>query len=139
MENLEEYFINEEDLKKKIATGSQQIQSNKTTLSNTPTASKSLSESKENKTKRNLYKRISIKDFFEGAPGATSVSQSIRLSEDILSQLKAVSFFMKQQHGPKHSLKSYIESILIRHLKEYEDEIALLGKTEIFNRKRSPD
>lgn len=129
MENIENYFVNEDELKSRIATGREQLPSDEITIVNPSETDDDIPKIKENKTKKSLHDKVSINDFFEHSISVNNASLPIRLSEEILSRLKVVSFFIKQQEGaPKHSLKSYIENILIQHLIEYEDQISDLKK-----------
>lgn len=146
MDGLEEYFINENELKENMAKGWEQIDVDKSTNTN-PT----LSPTKEKKEKKlelsdrvtaptsltgNKSKKLLLDYYFNPIPArAKNESTSIRLSTDILSELEIVSFCMKQ-NGKKQPLKRYIENILIQHLKDYENEITDLKNKKPFTKTR---
>lgn len=146
MEGLEEYFINENELKENMAKGWDQIDVDKST--NTSPNLNPTKETKEKKSKLNdrvaaptlltgnKSKKLLLDYYFNPIPTqAKSESTSIRLSTDILSDLEIVSFFMKQ-NGKKQPLKQYIENILIQHLKDYENEITDLKNKKLFTKTR---
>lgn len=140
MKELEDYFIDEEKIKQLIACDhpvknqdtfvsdtqpdATEHSGNEGRTSSCPAEIKADSEPPlfcENVTKPPLH------SFFDGYPTNVRSRSRISIPSDITFRLKRVALYMEQS-GKPHSVNTYINNILLRHLDEYDNEISsLLG------------
>ena len=130
MEQVEDYFIDEEKIKLTIA-GNHQVKKQKMPESDKihETPKSTLNASAQTKEKENSIKthsknkgKPSLNSLFVGSVHNVRTYSRISIPSDISSRLKRVALYMEQA-GMPHSVNAYINNVLLQHLKEYENEI----------------
>ena len=128
MSNIDNYFIDESEVKSVIAGNS---------ISNNAVNDQSAQEVSPHDHRSSVsldYKRFrfnkykNLNDFCTPSQLSNSVSSSIRISETLVSELKSSLFFMNQTYGTKSSLKNYLENIIIHHLSSHSKDIKDIEK-----------
>ena len=137
MEEVEDYFIDEEKIKQSIA-GNRQAK-NQTTLDSDMSheIKDSLNTPPQAKVKENSIKTHSknkgkptLNSLFEVSARNVRTRSRISIPSDISSKIKQVALYMEQA-GMPHSVNTYINNVLLQHLKEYENEINQLEKKQL--------
>lgn len=128
MAEIEDYFIDEEKIKQRIA-GIQEVGSDANLKQETPVnvvvdipVPTKIKVDKARTTRTKNSNKPLLDSFFENQVSNTRSRSRISIPSDLITRIKRVALNMEQR-GKPHSINAYINNILLQHLADYENEI----------------
>lgn len=133
MAEIEDYFIDEEKIKQRIAgihpteTKNVEVGSDANLKQETPVVvdipvPTKIKVDKARTTRTKNSNKPLLDSFFENQVSNTRSRSRISIPSDLITRIKRVALNMEQR-GKPHSINAYINNILLQHLADYENEI----------------
>lgn len=133
MAEIEDFFIDEEKIKQRIAgihsteTKIVEVSSDANSKQETPLVvdvpvpTKVKGDKARTARSKNSNKPL-LDSFFENQVSNTRSRSRISIPSDLITRIKQVALNMEQR-GKPHSINAYVNNILLQHLADYESEI----------------
>ena len=128
MAEIEDYFIDEEKIKQRIA-GIQEVGSDANLKQETPVnvvvdipVPTKIKVDKARTTRTKNSNKPLLDSFFENQVSNTRSRSRISIPSALITRINRVALNMVQR-GKPHSINAYINNILLQHLADYENEI----------------